>query len=671
MTRRRSRPWLSLCMIVRDEQEDLGRCLSSVRSLADEIIVVDTGSIDSTRILAAEFGARVVEWGWRDDFAAARNRSLEEASGEWILILDADEELPPEGRDGLLALLKKRRSRKAIVEGDGLAVATAGTQDPAATVGYRLTVVDFLGSEAGPEFQMMPSLRLFRNRMGYRFTGRVHEELSPGPGVVGDATGIRIHHYGHLDPYLRRKKAPLRNAALLGGVMKEAPKAEDVKLRLGRELWLAGDLDAALKYLARAAKEIPRGSDLHARLLGLQALCLKQRGEPASALQAIREGTELFPDFSDLHYLAGELHLDRGDFSRALEAYRRAIALSEVPVRYHPFGGCGSYKALFGIGKTHEALLNYREALTSYTLAFRARKDFYEPLYRATSLVLPVEGETQARSFLESLLDLSSPRPLMVMADVFSILGRYETALEYASRAEAAGYPMDESALIKGICLMMTGRFDEALSELDRVPPRSDLVGKALSNRSVCCWLKRDYRGAARSISAMATSGESPEAVQVYRQLQSSLQGRRPPRTCRTTAHPACRRAVMVILQKFLALGRDEEMRSALSLLEVDDLATRKELAHLYYRHEKLELASAELVRAIDDTDPLPELLALLGEVEARRRSNRAAEILARAVEADPPGVVAYVMLARLYRSQADEIETAADASPAEGVSRG
>ncbi|MCL5046828.1 MAG: tetratricopeptide repeat protein, partial [Actinobacteria bacterium] len=267
--------------------------------------------------------------------------------------------------------------------------------------------------------------------------------------------------------------------------------------------------------------------------------------------------------------------------------------------------------------------------------------------------------------------DLLSPRPLMVMADVFSILGRYETALEYASRAEAAGYPMDEAALIKGICLMMTGRFDEALSELDRVPSRSDFVGKALSNRCVCCWLKRDYRGAARSISALAISGESPEAVRVYRQLQSRLhQGRRPRRPGRNAAHPAGRRAVMGILQKFLALGRDEEMRFALSLLDVDDLATQKELAHLYYRHEKLELASAELVRAIDNTGPLPELLALLGEVEARRRSNRAAEILARAVEADPPGVVAYVMLARLYRSEADEIETAADASPAEGVSR-
>ena len=72
---------VSLCMIVRDEEENLRRCLKNVRGVFDEIVVVDTGSRDRTREVAGEFGGRVVEFPWCDDFAAARNAGLERASG--------------------------------------------------------------------------------------------------------------------------------------------------------------------------------------------------------------------------------------------------------------------------------------------------------------------------------------------------------------------------------------------------------------------------------------------------------------------------------------------------------------------------------------------------------------------------------------------------------------
>ena len=102
-------PELSVVMIVKDEAACLGRCLASVRDIADEIVAGDTGSTDATPAIAAGFGARVIRVPWRDAFAWARNRVLAAASGDWLLHLDADEELDP---------VAARRIR-AVVDADG------------------------------------------------------------------------------------------------------------------------------------------------------------------------------------------------------------------------------------------------------------------------------------------------------------------------------------------------------------------------------------------------------------------------------------------------------------------------------------------------------------------------------------------------------------------------
>src|SRR2546430_1929302 len=95
---------VSLSMIVKNEAHRLGKCLGSVAVLVDEIIIVDTGSTDGTQELAAKYGAKVIDFPWRDDFAAARNMGLDHATGEWIFWLDADHWLDEENRQRLKRL---------------------------------------------------------------------------------------------------------------------------------------------------------------------------------------------------------------------------------------------------------------------------------------------------------------------------------------------------------------------------------------------------------------------------------------------------------------------------------------------------------------------------------------------------------------------------------------
>src|ERR1700730_15626481 len=88
-----SRAHVSLCLIARNEEANLPACLESAADLVDEIVVVDTGSTDRTKEVAARFGARIYDFAWVDDFSAARNESLRHASGDWIFWLDADDRL--------------------------------------------------------------------------------------------------------------------------------------------------------------------------------------------------------------------------------------------------------------------------------------------------------------------------------------------------------------------------------------------------------------------------------------------------------------------------------------------------------------------------------------------------------------------------------------------------
>ena len=99
---------LSLCMIVKNEEKHLVRCLRSVRDVVDEMIIVDTGSTDKTIDIAKVFGAKVFDFPWTGDFSAARNHSLAQATGDWILVLDADEVISARDFDELKALIRKR-----------------------------------------------------------------------------------------------------------------------------------------------------------------------------------------------------------------------------------------------------------------------------------------------------------------------------------------------------------------------------------------------------------------------------------------------------------------------------------------------------------------------------------------------------------------------------------
>lgn len=219
---------LSVCLITRNEEKFLGQCLESVRHIADQIVVMDTGSTDWTREIAGRYGAEVYSFKWCDDFSAARNAALERATGDWVLMIDADEVLPAESAEAL---------RKEIGASNVIA--------------YRLPIVDVGREEEGCSY--VP--RLFRNAPGLFFAGRVHEQVFSSVearrlewGMENCLGTAGLVHHGYTKEVTRSRNKKARNLALLERALEEMPGEPNLVMNYGLELIRSGQFKAGLEY---------------------------------------------------------------------------------------------------------------------------------------------------------------------------------------------------------------------------------------------------------------------------------------------------------------------------------------------------------------------------------------------------------------------------------------
>ena len=269
-----SSPALSLCMIVKNEERDLARCLDSVASLRAEIVIVDTGSQDATREIAASYSANVYPFEFTVvNFAAARNHGLARASGRWIMVLDADEILDQVS----VPLIRELVSRDE-------------------NAGYYFERWNHQPGEARP----MPDhvVRLFPNRPDYRYRGRVHETVDVSIRAGGGRlipTSIRIDHAFASDPEARRQK----NLWYIGILNEEiaANPADTSRLDfLAAEYHQLGMFDRASEIADRIAQVRPLDPKAH---LHAGVYHLLYKADPARARADFLEALRLRPKFAE------------------------------------------------------------------------------------------------------------------------------------------------------------------------------------------------------------------------------------------------------------------------------------------------------------------------------------------------------------------------------------
>ncbi len=300
-------PLLSVCMIVRNEQKLLPGCLQSIRDVADEIIVLDTGSDDDTREIAREYGAKVHEHPWQHDFSLHRNQVLALASGEWVLSIDADERLQPESAAILRELL---------------------AQTPDDICGLRVQIQDF-NARGGINYTIRYP-RLYRRIDGVYYDGIVHNQVHI-PGKTIDAP-IIIRHLGYdLDRKTMRRKFK-RTVSLLRKQIRTRPDDPQPYFYLANTYSHYERHEKAV-FFARKTIELvqdgwrsalpflPIWHTLATSLIALQDL--------AGAREACAEALSHKQDYLDAWYVLGRIGFLAGDFEACGRAAERYLAIHE------------------------------------------------------------------------------------------------------------------------------------------------------------------------------------------------------------------------------------------------------------------------------------------------------------------------------------------------------
>ncbi|HKG38794.1 MAG TPA: glycosyltransferase [Conexibacter sp.] len=406
---------LSLCMIVKDEEEMLPRCLAAAARAVDEIVIVDTGSTDRTIEIAREFGATVIEREWTGSFADARNVSFDAATGDWLMFLDADEVLVEEDVERLRAL--RGKSWREC---------------------FYLTEISYTGELGDGTAATHTALRVFRARPEYRFSGSLHEQIAETlplhlPERI-EATDIRIEHFGYLGAVRDAKEKSRRNVELLLKQRDAGVSDPFLHFNLGSEYGAVGDAQAALAEFERAWELIvndPAGRTwgfmpaLVSRLVRALRIC----GRHEDCIARGAEGLSRYPGFTDIVFEQAAATLALGDTDSAVRLYRECIAMGDAPSKYTATVGMGTFLPTIAIAEIQHARGETGEAVALLDECLGEFPGFF-------GLVLPFAAALLADGVApEDVVARVESRVEALTPTVRFMLG---TALYEAGRTEAA-----------------------------------------------------------------------------------------------------------------------------------------------------------------------------------------------------------------------------------------
>ncbi len=297
-------------MIVKNEERYLEQCLNSIKSLIDEIIIVDTGSTDKTKEIAKKFKARIFGFKWNDNFSEARNESLKHAAKDWILVLDADEIIEKNDSEKIKSLietaendiagfaLEQRSYINSYFEG-----ALKNNSDFELVKKYPFYISNFL-------------VRLFRNKLNLKFKNKVHELIEDSieeKKLKYKESDIIIHHFGSLEDEKSIEETAEKYSRIILRQLEEEPENARYNYQAARMYLGRNDLPNALKFFERTAEIDP-----HYKLVFSEIAKIYMRmNDKNKIIENFRKSMELNPDNPSPANNLAVVYMSTGNFESA------------------------------------------------------------------------------------------------------------------------------------------------------------------------------------------------------------------------------------------------------------------------------------------------------------------------------------------------------------------
>lgn len=420
---------ITLCMIVRDEETYLRRCLESVRSQVDEIIVVDTGSADSTLSIAGEYGAHIFTYEWDKDFAAARNFSIQKAKSNYILVLDADE------------YIDEKTNLQEVIK---------GKKD--------FYIINFKNYMDGGYVSKHQAIRLFKNNINLKYYGKIHEHLNIGDfeNLTSEFADFVIHHDGYRKETYDKKNKFDRNLKILEYEVKNNPTGYNL-YHLGVQYKVGEDYVKALDSFSKSYP-LSKNQVYLPYLLYSMGDCLFQLERYKEGINLINDSIELFPTYTGFYYLMGLFYEKLNYLKAAEEALEKCLELGEVE-HFQSIEGVGSYFAYIKLSELQQKQGNLLKALDSSFFALEINKKFPPALSQYFS-VLKSAGinENEINENLKNAYPINEVKELEILVGVL-----------YAHRNKLLQFYIDEYKIevtnsVLAIAALYNKNYDEACS---------------------------------------------------------------------------------------------------------------------------------------------------------------------------------------------------------------
>lgn len=476
---------ISLTMIVRNESAHLADCLESVKDKVDEMIIVDTGSTDDTISIAQRYTPNVHTFSWHNDFSAARNFAIEHASGDWILVLDADEEVQCQDPFSFHSLINRERDKEAFL----------------------LPLLNPI-SDSTEEYNTFYVLRLFRNNRKYQYVGKIHEQVTlPDQQKVGLAVGPTIKHKSL--PLKTRHQKRNRNLHLLKKASQEDPHNPFLHYYLGVEWLMLGKSAYALPFLQKAYSSLTDDNLLfRAPALKYLLVSLRALGRLDEALSLCLETSLRYPNFTDIFYLSGLLLEEKEEYLIALKWFNHAIDCGKPPVLLSHLTGSESFLAYYHLGFCYEKIGKTIEARGAYETALELNPRFPYPLYNLFLILLSEKGPAFCYQHLEDLGFLEDTLLCLTSADLFFLADHVEQAYLCLETHKDSFQGNERFLFFYGKYCIYSGRAHAGFESLSQITTNSSYYTSAQAFSMVTLILLGDF-SRAKSLAIMLWKNQS------------------------------------------------------------------------------------------------------------------------------------------------------------------